>query len=292
MDDWTNDIEFERIGPGKRLLKKLLLNPLANYLPVAWWKKWLADGESELALANWKDPGGWRSMVISYEGKPEKTWDKLLVNGGTIPMALRNRKRLAVRLIARLIDEAPHSPAHALCLGAGPGMIISEALTEAKKDAHATLVDISSDAFDFGREHAKQMGVADRMKFIQGDVRDVAPQISDRVDVVKTIGIFEYITDEQIRGIADALATVMPPGSAIVFNSISPRHGTNRFFRRVFGLNMIHRTPEQLQALLAPSGFGEFVTHREPLGVYHVMVGRMGDRGQADQKNSGANDHA
>jgi cyclopropane fatty-acyl-phospholipid synthase-like methyltransferase len=100
--------------------------------------------------------------------------------------------------------------------------------------------------------------------------------------VVKTIGIFEYITDEQIRDIAEALRKVMPPGAAIVFNSISDRHGTDRFFRRVFGLNMIHRTPEQLQDLLAPSGFGEFVARPEPLGVYHVVVGRMGEASQGD----------
>ncbi len=292
MDDWTKDIEFERLSPLKRLLKKAVLNPLANYLPAAWWKQWLAEGESELALANWKDPGGWRSMVISYEGNPEKTWDRLLVKGGTIPMALRNRKRLASRLLARLIDEAPHTPAHALCLGAGPGMIISDALTQTRKDAHATLVDLSSDAFDFGRTHAEQLGVAEKMTFIQGDVRDVAPQITERVDVVKTIGIFEYITDEQIRNIADALKLVMPPGSAIVFNSISPSHGTDRFFRRVFGLNMIHRTPEQLQALLAPSGFGEFKAWREPLGVYHVVVGRMGEAGQGETEGSEAHNDA
>ncbi|MBS3821257.1 MAG: methyltransferase domain-containing protein [Planctomycetes bacterium] len=276
MDDWTKDVEFERLSPMQRLVKKALLNPLANYLPAAWWKQWLAEGESELALANWRDPGGWRSMVISYQGNPEKTWDRLLVKAGTIPMALRNRKRLAARLLARLIERAPDTPAHALCLGAGPGMIISEALKQADKDAHATLVDLSSDAFDFGRKHAEEMGVADRMTFIDGDVREVAPQIKDRVDVVKTIGIFEYITDEQIRGIAEALREVMPPGSAIVFNSISNRHGTDRFFRRVFGLNMIHRSPKEIQELLVPSGFGEFTSHPEPLGIYHVVVGRMG----------------
>jgi 2-polyprenyl-3-methyl-5-hydroxy-6-metoxy-1,4-benzoquinol methylase len=275
MEAWVKDIEFERLSLAARLAKKILINPLANYLPAGLLKKFLRDGQSELALANWRDPGGWRSMVISYGGNPEKTWDRILVKGGTIPMALRNRRRLAGRLIARLIDDVDHEPVHVLCLGAGSGMIIADAMAQAKKNSEATLVDISSDAFDFGRQHAEEMYLSGRMKFVQGDVRDVAGMLEKRVDLVKMIGICEYLQDEQIVSIVQAIAEVMPVGASIVFNSISRRHGTDRFFRRVFGLNMIHRNPEDLQALLKPAGFGEFVTFAEPLGVYNVVVGKM-----------------
>jgi hypothetical protein len=275
LDSCIEGIEFERLSPLARLAKKIVLNPLANRLPASWWKKWLGNGNSELAQANWANPGGWRSMVISYQGKPEKLWDRLLVNGGTIPMALRNRRKLAGRLIAGLIDQADHEPVHLLCLGAGPGMITADALAMAQRRADATLVDLSDDAFDFGRRHATEMGLRDRMTFIQGDVRNVVSQIDQRVSIVKAIGIFEYINDQEIGGIARTLRRVMPAGSAIVFNSISLRHGTDRFFRRVFGLHMIHRSPGQLQELLAPAGFGTFDIFPEPLGVYHVVVGRM-----------------
>lgn len=275
LNEWITNIKFETLSPVARLAKKILINPLANYLPAGFLRKLLKDGQSELALANWRDPGGWRSMVISYNGDPEKTWDKILVKGGTIPMALRNRRKLASRLIAKLLDASETHPAHALCLGAGPGHIISDAMLEADKPCHATLVDISSDAFDYGRQLAEEKGLLDRETFIQGDVRDVKDMLSDRVDVVKMIGICEYLEDDQIVSIAQALGEIMPAGAAIVFNSISKRHGTDRFFRRVFGLNMIHRTPEQLQTLLAPAGFNEFTTFAEPLGVYHVVVGRI-----------------
>ena len=272
---WIADIEFERMCICKRIAKKLLINPLANYLPATWLKDWLRKGESELAHANWKDPGGWRSMVISYEGDPQKMWDRILVKGGTIPTALRNRRKLAGRLLARLLDESQQHPAHALCLGAGPGHIITDAMLEAEKPCHATLVDISNDAFEYGHRIAERKGLLDSVKFIHGDVRDVKDMLTERVDVVKMIGICEYLQDDQIISIAEALREIMPNGSSIVFNSISKRHGTDRFFRRVFGLNMIHRTPEQLEALFEKAGFGDFVEHIEPLKVYHVIVGKM-----------------
>jgi len=283
LDSRIDGIEFERIAPLAKLAKKLVLNPLANRLPVSWWKKWLGNGKSDLAEANWGNPGGWRSMVISYEGKPEKLWDRMLVKGGTIPMALRNRRKLAVRLIAGLIDQVDHEPVHLLCLGAGPGMITADALTLARRRADATLVDLNDDAFEFGQRHATEMGLRDRMTFIKGDVRDVAPRIDQRVSIVKAVGIFEYIPDDGIVAIAQALSRVMPAGSAIVFNSISMRHGTDRFFRRVFGLHMIHRSPGQIEQLLAPAGFEDFREYPEPLGVYHVVVARMAEKPQASR---------
>ncbi len=272
MKSWVSDIKFENKGPVKRALSKALLNPLANYLPAGFIKAVLRFTKSELAAANWADPGGWRSMVISYDGKPTQLSDKVLVGSGAIPMALRNRRRLGSRLIARLIDASDTEPVHVLCLGAGPGRIIIDAMTEARRSSYATLVDLNPDAFDYGLELAGKAGLGDRVRYIEGDVRDVRNHIDQPPAIVKMIGICEYLSDGQIVDIAGVLAGVMPPGSSIVFNSISKKHGTDRFFRRVFGLHMIHRSPEQLAELLGKAGFEDFNAIPEPLGVYHVVV--------------------
>jgi len=281
IHSWAGGVEFERVGPVKRTLKRTVLNPLVNYLPAGVLKSALRFGKSELAQANWSDPGGWKSMVISYEGKPRQIADKFLVNGGAMSMALRNRRRLAARLLTRLIEQADRSGdcgaggVHVLCLGAGPGRIIIDALLEAPASSYATLVDISSDAFEYGRQLAESCGVGDRVRYVRGDVRDVKDVLDPPPAVVKMIGICEYLTDEQIVDIVKALSDVMAPGGSIVFNSISRAHGTDRFFRRVMGLNMIHRDPEELGELISQAGFGDFISIPEPLGVYHVVVGRL-----------------
>ena len=269
-------VEFETLSAGVRALKRVLVNPMANYLlPAGVIRALLRFSKSELAAANWIEPGGWRSMVISYNGKCRQIADKVLVNAGTLPMALRNRKRLASGLIAGLIEESGNSrPAHVLCLGAGPGWIILDAMEQAHADSEATLVDLNADAFDFGREMAVRRGLSDRVEFIQADVRDLHEYLRRAPDVVKMIGICEYLDDEHIEKIVRSAAEESPPGTAIVVNSISPAHGTDRFIRRVFGLNLIYRTPERISELMARAGFGDFQVHPEPLGVYHVMVGR------------------
>jgi len=274
MESWLSDIEFERQGMLRRMLKAVLVHPLANYMPAGVLRAVLRITKSELAAANWQDPGGWQSMVISYEGRPTQIADKVLVGGGTMPMALRNRRRLAARVLARLIDQCGDEPVHVLCLGAGPGHVITDAMVQAHRQSVATLVDLSSDAFDYGRRLAETKSLSDRVRFVEGDVREIRRMLEHPPDVVKMLGICEYLTDEQITDIAAAVAQVMPLGSPVVFNSLSKAHHTDRFFRRVFGLHMNHRSPEHLQGLMARAGFGDFELHREPLGVYHVVVGR------------------
>ena len=268
------EVGFEQPSLLRRTIKTAIVNPFANYMPSGMLRGLLKFGKSELAAANWRDPGGWRSMVISYDGHPKKLADRILVNSGTVPMALRNRRRLGARLLSELIDSSKSDPVHALCLGAGPGRIIVDAMAKANRNCHATLVDLNSDAFEYGLQIAGEAGLANKVRFIQADVRDIESLLDCPPDVVKMIGICEYLTDEQIVEIVKAAAKVMPSGSAIVFNSISKSHGTDRFFRRVFGLHMNHRSPEQLQSLIGQAGFDDFDATPEPLGVYHVIVGR------------------
>lgn len=268
------DVGFETFSAFKRALKRVLINPLANYLPASLTRAVLRLGKSELAAANWADPGGWRSMVISYNGQCGQVADRILVTAGTVPTALRNRKRLAAHLIASLIDNDEAESTHVLCLGAGPGQIIIEAMSQAKSDAHATLVDLNADSFEFGLKLAAQRGLAGCVRFIQADVCDLHEYLHDMPHIVKMLGICEYLDDEQIVTIAGAAAAVMPADAPIVFNSISKSHGTDRFFRRVFGLHMNHRNPGELAGLMKRAGFGNFLTYREPLGVYHVIIGR------------------
>ena len=272
-----DDIAFETQGPLRTLMRRLVTQPLSNYLIPSGALRWLlAWSKSDLAAANWDNPGGWRSMVISYDGNPRQFADRLLVNGGAMSMALRNRRRLAGRVLADLIDACPSSVPQVLCVGAGPGIIILDAVQRARKPAQATLVDLNDQAHEHARSLAKDAGLADRFRYVSGDIRsmDLQQLMHCKPDIVKLIGICEYLEDAMIVEIAQAVSRAAGPGCAVVFNSLSTDHGSDRFFRRVFGLHMIHRTPAQLQQLLGSAGFGSFETLAEPMGVYHVCIGR------------------
>ena len=249
MESWLEDIRFERPGPLRRFLGTALIKPLANHAPPEFLRGVLRFFKSELAQANWEDPGGWRSMVISYDGKPHQWADKVLVGAGAVPMALRNRRRLAAKLLARLIDAAQAEKVHVVGLGAGPGQITIDALLEAKCTADATLVDISADAFEYGRNLADACGLGDRVTYCRGDARELEKYVTPPAHIVTMLGLCEYIPDDLLVALAKAAGGLMPAGAPLIFNSLSDTHGIDRFFRRVFGLHMIHRGPQQMTAL-------------------------------------------
>jgi len=271
---WTADLDFERVSPARGAVHKALLDPLANYLPARLLRGALRLGHSELAEATWHEPGGWRSMVMSYDGRPRHLADKLLVGSGSLAAALRNRRRMAIWVLSGLIDTMPTDSAEILSLGAGAGHNTLGAMVAVRRRARATLVDRSAKALECGARAAWELRLSDRVRFIQGDVRDVRGMLDPAPSIVAMLGICEYLGDDDIVAIAETIADRCEDGCTIVVNSLSDRHGTDRFLRRVLGLRMVYRSPLEMEALLRRAGFMGFVSIAEPLGVYHLLAGR------------------
>ncbi len=267
--------DFEQHGPVKRAMKKCVTNPMINWVLPAGFLRWmLRVAKSEMAEASWSDAGGWKSMVLSYsEEKPPQIADRFLTKLGTMPAALRNRRKVVTELLARMIREREGQATNVVCLGAGPGMAILPAMEQAAHpDCHAWMIDLNPDSFDFGRELAADKGLADRVRFIEGDVTHYRDLVDATPHIVKMIGIIEYLPDETVLDIIDAIGAVMPPGGRLVANSLTYRHGTDRFFRRVFDLHMIHRPADRVREMLATGGLETVETLTEPLGVYDILL--------------------
>ena len=268
------EIDFEALSTPMRIIRNVLINPIANFLPAGISKALLKFGKSQLAEANWTEPGGWKSMVISYNGQCKQIADRILVKAGTVPKALRNRKRLVIWILSKLINQGHLKYPHILCLGAGPGLTVIEAISQARLPVRATLVDLNDEPFEHGMRIAKQYGVHNRVRFIKADVREIEKYLHEPPGIVEMIGLCEYLQDDQIAMIVRAVAQLMPLDASIIFNSVYPSHGVDRFLRRVFGLRMIYRSTERLCQLMQQAGFGEFQAYAEPMNVYEVCIGK------------------
>lgn len=188
-------------------------------------------------------------------------------------MALRNRRILVADVLTNLINNIPPDDPGIVCLGAGPGIIINDALKACNKpNAHATLVDTSVGAIQYGEILASLWHLDHRMEWIRCDILDTNKWLVAQPDIVKMIGICEYLTDAQIRTIVGTLCAgyAMPVGAKIVVNSVKNAHGNDRFFRKVLGVNLRYRTPQQIIRLL--DGFEDFNIVDEPTGVFSVIT--------------------
>ncbi len=267
-------VDFESPKKSSKIAKKFFVNPLINYLPKRFLLWLFSKTKSPLLKECLVKAGSWKTMRISYENRPHvDLMDKFFLTFGSFPMALRNRKRLVAKKLTACIAAHEERPLHIMGVGAGSGSNTIEALKTLKDEKiYAKLLDLASDAFEYGKSLAKEAGLPDgQVTFIQGNALELEKHLDFTPHIVKLVGIIEYLTDEQVQELFDLAYRVLPEKGSVVVNAISNKHGNDRFVRRVFNLHLNYRTPQKIIGMLTQSGFSNFLPEREPLKVYHVI---------------------
>ncbi|MBS0262837.1 MAG: class I SAM-dependent methyltransferase family protein [Planctomycetes bacterium] len=223
-------------------------------------------------------PGGWRAMEYVYDNVEPTDWlDRQALRDNPLSLAARNRRQIVTRLLTGLIVRySAESQVTILGVGAGPGNHVRSAILASGLSPdriRAYLMDLDDDAFEFGRKQAAKVGLAGCIRFLQGDarhIRDVLPDVS--AQIVKLIGLIEYLTDAQLVDLLQSLRGVMAPGGSLVTHGFNDVYGIRRFLARVFNLRHQRRSLAQLTAILESTGFKIVQTVPEPTGIHPIVV--------------------
>lgn len=257
----------------------LLTNPWRNFLlPVRMLRRLMTRSASPLIAEGQVRPGGWRSMEIMYRNDEPVDWpDRQALRDNPISMASRNRRRIITGKLASLITEhAARSAVTVVGVGAGPGRHVQMALTDSGIDptrVNAYLIDRDDDAFDYGRALAVGLGIADSVHFLKGDacrIREVLPDVA--AQIVKVVGLAEYLTDPQLVELFSALREVMVPGGSLITHGMVDPYGTGRFLRRVWNLRHRKRSAKYMTLLLESAGLRVVDCVVEPARVYPIIT--------------------
>jgi SAM-dependent methyltransferase len=271
-------IQFEVFGLRQRI-RHVITNPFKNWiLPTGLLRKVMVWSGSPLVLESLHRPGGWKAMEIIYKNAPPiNSIDALSVRDACFPMAIRNRKKLVTKTIAELVRK--HAQASCVVIvgvGAGPGTNIQEGILQSGIDKFkvaAYLIDMDSDAFEYGKEAAKKRGLDEQVHFIQGDARGITKHVPNIAPhIVKMIGILEYLNDDQVLDLFEAMHKTMAPGGSIITHSIEDVYNTRPFLKRVLNWHVYTRTPQHATQLLERAGFSGVVAKAEPMGIYTILV--------------------
>jgi hypothetical protein len=262
----------------------LLANPWKNFLlPAGWLRKRLRCSRSPLVAESFVRPGGWRSMEIIYRNAEPVDWfDRQALRDNPISMAARNRCRVITRKIADLIARcgAP-SPVSIVGVGAGPGRHVQTAIVESGIDparVSAYLIDLDDDAFEYGRLLAARLEISRCVSFLKGDarrLREVLPAVA--ADIVKVVGLAEYLTDAQLVEMLRALREILAPGGSLITHGLVDAHGTGPFLARMFNLRLVQRNERQMRALLQSAGYRVTDCIVEPVGIYPILTAERDD---------------
>lgn len=257
----------------------LITNPWRNYLlPVTVLQGLMDRSNSPLIAEGQIRPGGWRSMEIMYRNDEPVDWpDRQALRDNPLSMASRNRRRMITRKLATLIaDYAARAPVVVLGVGAGPGRHVQTALADSGVDparVNAWLIDRDDDAFEYGRSLAAGLGIADSIHFLKGDacrIRAVLPDVSPQI--VKVVGLAEYLSDVQLVELLRALRNAMAPGGTLVTHGLVDAYGTGRFLARVWNLQHKRRTARTMTRLIESTGLRVTDCVMEPSGIYPILT--------------------
>ena len=257
----------------------LLTNPWKNLLlPAGWLRARLRRSRSPLVAESFARPGGWRSMEIIYRNsKPVDWFDRQALFDNPLSMAARNRRRIVTQKLASLIAGCDKDrPVTIVGVGAGPGRHVQTAIVDSGIDparVQAYLIDRDDDAFEYGRALAARLEIDGCVHFIKGDARQIREALPDAAaNIVKVVGLAEYLSDTQFVDVLRALRDILAPGGSLVTHGLVDAHGTGAFLARMFNLRHRQRTERQMTDLLTAAGFHIAECVVEPVGIYPIIT--------------------
>ena len=271
-------IQYE-VLPWKQRLVQSIVNPWRNQLlPASFWRYVMSRSRSPLIAESLRRPGGWQSMRIVYANdSPQGIQDRMAVRYNPISIASRNRRKLVVALLTDLLKQGmDEKRLDIVGIGAGPGLHVQEAICKSnicRANVHAYLIDRDSDAFEYGRTCARERGIQDCISFVQGDAREIRAVLPDvSPQIVKVVGLLEYLTDAQAINLLQAIHAVMAPSGQILTHGIVDRFHSAPFLRRTFGLDHVYRTGPEVKSLLETAGFRVTQQLEEPMKIYPILI--------------------
>lgn len=275
----TKSLKLECTNWFDSSLKNVIINPLLNYVFTPRVVAFFQRVTRNHIVANLNGPGSWKSMLAHYGAAPKSMFDFMVDRYIAFPSGLRNRQKLVVSALTQLIGMyGKDQIVNLVAIGCGAGNNILKSIQIEKPNVigvKAQLIDMNQDALNEGKIKCREMGLDKEVEFICADANQIESKISPAPQIVKMIGLIEYLSDENVVRLLESVKKFRAPGSSILISSIEPGHGIDRFLRRTLNFNLNYRGPEKIKLLLQEFGYTRFNIFSEPTGIFNVIVGHV-----------------
>lgn len=226
---------------------------------------------SELANESLKQPGSWRCLEIVYENEPRKILDRFFLNSRSARGA-RNRLRLLQEEICNCVVEHAriNNPVKLISFGAGLGHEVLGCIEKLRDKiaVEATCVDKDSDALEQGKSLAIQKGMSNCVNYVQGNVLRMNPTIR-KYHIGILSGLIDYFDFETAVSVLKTVKEQLVQGGT-VFVANMRQHKLASTMSVLGNWNLVYREPEEVESLLAESGYKEIKVWLEPEKVFCI----------------------
>lgn len=182
---------------------------------------------------------------------------------------------------ANLATALPRSPSHVLDIGCGSG-VWSLAIAQRHSGARVTGLDLPA-VLEAFRARATELGLADRIATLPGDVHELA--IPREFDLVVVANVLRIESPERARAIVQrAAAALVPGGELLIVDALGGGTPEKEQGRTVYGLHLAMRTehgrvytPAEITSWLKEAGLKTVETidlETEQIGALAALLAR------------------
>ena len=226
---------------------------------------------SELASESLKQPGSWRCLEIVYRNEPRKILDRFFLNSRSAKGA-RNRLRIMQEELHKCIEQRSNSgnPVKLVSFGSGVGHEILGCIEKFGYDGSikAVCVDRDIDAIKQGELLAVQKGLNECVSYVQGNVLRMKLDNAG-YDIGVLSGLIDYFDFETAVSVLKTVGERLLNGGIVLVANMR-RHKLASTMSVLGNWNLVYREPEEVESLLAESGYEEIEVRLEPEKVFCI----------------------
>lgn len=274
----AKELDLEHIPFDRYCIKQFFIHPVLNYVLTKKLISFFGRISKNPVILNLKDgPGSWKSMLAHYDARPANWIDYVVNQFISFSPALRNRHKLVIHVLARLMEAYGKEQTLKLVeVGCGSGNILLQVLGQVRSrinSLRAQLFDLDADALKMGQVKSRELGLDKEIAFIHAEANQIEMKIEAPPHIVKMIGLLEYLSDQEVVRLFESVRRFRNPQSSILISSIEEKHGIERFLKRTLNFRLNYRDPEKLTGLLSRFGYRRFHLFPEPTGLFTVIAG-------------------
>jgi SAM-dependent methyltransferase len=177
-------------------------------------------------------------------------------------IAVQNRRQLLADEILRTISlSASNGPVHITSLACGPAAEIFDVFQQLPDPArlHVTLIDLDYQALAYVDEQVTRHKLQRQIRLHHGHLMHLATgrqRLELPVqDLVYSIGLIDYLSDERTVALIDWIHTLLRPGGRVVLGNFHPRNPTKALMDYVLDWKLVHRNEAEMDRLYTQSAF-------------------------------------
>jgi len=229
----------------------------------------------------------YETVEMIYRGEPEGD-DRLgpSIDRWYLGRPLCESRRASRRLMAGLIRQARQACGadylRVTALGSGTARELFDLFGEDPAlRLEPTCIDLDDVALQATNQRATDLNCNDRMAFVQGNVVLVAQGQAELSltpqDLIYSLGLCDYLADDEIRALLDWAYGQLRPGGQVVLTNLDPSDPDRLFMEHILEWQLRHRTGAELAELFRQSRFGEpAAMQRDAAGVNWFATGVKG----------------